>query len=130
MCVRSQHAPSSALSPEPPTFRYIDQGVAELVPGVLFVDEVHMLDIECFTFLNRALESALAPIVIFATNRGICQVSGVESRGRVFASPSPPSSSTTECQTGLSSFSRICVTGMTSVPTSPSSSCHRSAVRT
>ncbi|GFH29390.1 RuvB-like helicase [Haematococcus lacustris] len=43
--------------------RYIDQGVAELVPGVLFIDEVHMLDIECFTFLNRALESSLAPIV-------------------------------------------------------------------
>ena len=99
--------------------RYIDQGTAELVPGVLFIDEacphysqfllrtatalkhsgkshsqasraidimnyarcvvaaaqVHMLDIECFTFLNRALESSLAPIVIFATNRGICQVS-------------------------------------------------------
>ena len=36
--------------------------------------QVHMLDIECFTFLNRALESSLAPIVIFATNRGICQV--------------------------------------------------------
>ena len=54
--------------------RYIDQGVAELVPGVLFIDEVHMLDIECFTYLNRALESSLAPIVIFATNRGICQV--------------------------------------------------------
>lgn len=33
--------------------RYIDQGIAELVPGVLFIDEVHMLDIECFTFLNR-----------------------------------------------------------------------------
>jgi len=29
-----------------------------------------MLDIECFTYLNRALESTLAPIVIFATNRG------------------------------------------------------------
>ncbi|GMH45860.1 hypothetical protein BSKO_13823 [Bryopsis sp. KO-2023] len=56
--------------------RYIDQGVAELIPGVLFVDEVHMLDIECFTYLNRALESSLAPIVIFATNRGICQVRG------------------------------------------------------
>lgn len=98
--------------------RYIDQGIAELVPGVLFIDEVilaplpaptlpsrslsaargavgasaaasvlsatepsavewlqvHMLDIECFTYLNRALESSLAPIVIFATNRGICQV--------------------------------------------------------
>lgn len=54
--------------------KYIDQGVAELVPGVLFVDEVHMLDIECFTYLNRALESTLAPIVIFATNRGVCTV--------------------------------------------------------
>jgi RuvB-like protein 1 (pontin 52) len=52
--------------------RYIDQGVAELVPGVLFIDEVHMLDIECFTYLNRALESSLSPIVIFATNRGVC----------------------------------------------------------
>merc|ERR1711970_1315399 len=56
--------------------RYIDQGIAELVPGVLFIDEVHMLDIECFTYLNRALESTLAPIIIFATNRGICQVRG------------------------------------------------------
>ncbi|XP_078179738.1 ruvB-like protein 1 isoform X4 [Carex rostrata] len=54
--------------------RYIDEGVAELVPGVLFIDEVHMLDIECFSYLNRALESSLAPIVIFATNRGICNV--------------------------------------------------------
>ena len=54
--------------------RYIDQGIAELVPGVLFVDEVHMLDIECFTYLNRALESTLAPIVVFATNRGVCTV--------------------------------------------------------
>lgn len=38
--------------------------------------QVHMLDIECFTFLNRALESSLAPIVIFATNRGVCRVGG------------------------------------------------------
>lgn len=58
--------------------RYIDSGVAELVPGVLFIDEVHMLDIECFTYLNRALESTLAPIVIFATNRGICTIRGTE----------------------------------------------------
>ncbi|OQR85294.1 Holliday junction ATP-dependent DNA helicase ruvB [Achlya hypogyna] len=58
--------------------RYIDQGVAELIPGVLFVDEVHMLDIECFTYLNRALESTLAPIVVFATNRGVCTVRGTE----------------------------------------------------
>ena len=58
--------------------RYIDTGVAELVPGVLFIDEVHMLDIECFTYLNRALESSLAPIVIFATNRGICEIKGTD----------------------------------------------------
>lgn len=35
--------------------RYIDQGVAELVPGVLFIDEIHMLDLESFTYLNRAI---------------------------------------------------------------------------
>lgn len=58
--------------------RYIDQGVAELVPGVLFIDEVHMLDIECFTYLHRALESSLSPIVIFATNRGNCTVRGTD----------------------------------------------------
>jgi RuvB-like protein 1 (pontin 52) len=58
--------------------RYIDQGVAELVPGVLFIDEVHMLDIECFTYLNRALESTLAPIVVLATNRGMCAIRGTE----------------------------------------------------
>ncbi|CAF0706124.1 unnamed protein product [Brachionus calyciflorus] len=58
--------------------KYIDQGIAELVPGVLFIDEVHMLDIECFTYLHRALESTLAPIVIFATNRGRCTIKGTE----------------------------------------------------
>merc|ERR1711869_164961 len=58
--------------------RYIDQGVAELVPGVLFIDEVHMLDIECFTYLNRALESSLSPIIVFATNRGVCPIRGTE----------------------------------------------------
>eukprot|EP00827_Trimyema_finlayi_P002952 TRINITY_DN2626_c0_g1_i1.p3 TRINITY_DN2626_c0_g1~~TRINITY_DN2626_c0_g1_i1.p3 ORF type:complete len:119 (+),score=65.88 TRINITY_DN2626_c0_g1_i1:64-420(+) len=58
--------------------KYIDQGIAELVPGVLFIDEVHMLDIECFTYLNRALESTLAPIVILATNRGTCQIRGTD----------------------------------------------------
>ena len=58
--------------------RYIDHGIAELVPGVLFIDEVHMLDIECFTFMNRALESNLAPIVVLATNRGVCEIKGTE----------------------------------------------------
>ena len=75
-----------------------------MVPGVLFIDEVHMLDIQCFTYLHRALETRIAPIgkritcctisrnfcliyrifyfvliyslVIFATNRGKCTVRG------------------------------------------------------
>lgn len=57
---------------------YIESGTAELVPGVLFIDEVHMLDIECFTYLNRALESTISPIVILATNRGNCTVRGTD----------------------------------------------------
>ena len=56
--------------------KYIDQGIAELVPGVLFIDEVHMLDIECFSYLNRALESDLAPVLVVATNRGITRIRG------------------------------------------------------
>jgi len=53
-----------------------EEGKAEIVPGVLFIDEVHMLDIECFSFLNRALESDMAPILIMATNRGITKIRG------------------------------------------------------
>jgi len=53
-----------------------EEGKAEIVPGVLFVDEVHMLDIECFSFLNRALENDMAPVVIMATNRGITRIRG------------------------------------------------------
>ncbi|XP_018015079.1 ruvB-like helicase 1 [Hyalella azteca] len=56
--------------------KYLEQGTAELVPGVLFIDEVHMLDMECFTYLHRALESRIAPIVVLATNRGRCIIRG------------------------------------------------------
>lgn len=54
------------------------EGKAEIIPGVLFIDEVHMLDIECFSFLNRALESDLAPVLILATNRGITSIRGTQ----------------------------------------------------
>ena len=37
-----------------------------------------MLDIECFTYLNRALESTISPIVILASNRGKCTIRGTE----------------------------------------------------
>ncbi|KAG0587455.1 hypothetical protein KC19_2G165400 [Ceratodon purpureus] len=53
-----------------------EEGKAEVVPGVLFIDEVHMLDIECFSFLNRALENEMAPILVVATNRGITRIRG------------------------------------------------------
>uniref|UniRef100_A0A915L7X9 RuvB-like helicase n=1 Tax=Romanomermis culicivorax TaxID=13658 RepID=A0A915L7X9_ROMCU len=55
-----------------------EEGKSEIVPGVLFIDEVHMLDIECFSYINRALESELAPIVVMATNRGITRIRGTE----------------------------------------------------
>jgi len=55
-----------------------EEGKAEIAPGVLFIDEVHMLDIECFSFLNRALEDDLAPVVVMATNRGITKIRGTQ----------------------------------------------------
>lgn len=41
-----------------------------------------MLDIECFSFINRALEDELAPIVIMASNRGNSRI-----RGTTYRSP-------------------------------------------
>merc|ERR1712091_762760 len=55
-----------------------EEGKAEIVPGVLFIDEVHMLDIECFSFLNRALENDMAPVLVVATNRGITKIRGTD----------------------------------------------------
>lgn len=37
-----------------------------------------MLDIECFTYLNRALESPISPIVILASNRGKTVIRGTD----------------------------------------------------
>jgi RuvB-like protein 2 len=55
---------------------WFEEGKSELIPGVLFIDEVHMLDIECFSFLNRAFESDVTPIIIAASNRGITRIRG------------------------------------------------------
>ena len=46
-----------------------------LTPNYL---QVHMLDIECFTYLNRALESSISPIVILASNRGNTIIRGTD----------------------------------------------------
>lgn len=37
-----------------------------------------MLDMECFSFLNRALEDDMAPVLIMATNRGITRIRGTK----------------------------------------------------
>jgi len=58
--------------------KLVDEGRAEIIPGVLFIDDAHMLDIECFAFLGRAMESELAPIIILATNRGITRIRGTD----------------------------------------------------
>ena len=53
---------------------WVQEGRAEILPGVVFIDECSMLDIETFSFLTRGMEQELAPIVIFATNRGLTTV--------------------------------------------------------
>ena len=47
-----------------------------------------MLDIGCFTYLNRALETTISPIVVLASNRGMCTIRGTD--GVVAAHGIPP----------------------------------------
>ncbi|RLE51396.1 MAG: TATA box-binding protein [Candidatus Methanomethylicota archaeon] len=58
--------------------KWVDDGRAEIIPGVMFIDEASALDIEAFSFLGRAMESELAPIIILATNRGITKIRGTD----------------------------------------------------
>ena len=51
---------------------------AELVLGVLFIDEAHMLDVEAFSFLNRALEKEFASLLVLATNRAVTKIRGTD----------------------------------------------------
>jgi len=56
----------------------VDEGKAFIHPGVLFIDDSHLLDLEAFSFLGRAMESELVPIIILATNRGIARIRGTD----------------------------------------------------
>lgn len=58
--------------------KLLSENKASLVPGVLFIDDVHMLDIEAFSFLSRVMESEFSPIIIMATNRGITKIRGTD----------------------------------------------------
>ncbi|MER3601851.1 MAG: TATA box-binding protein [Nitrososphaerota archaeon] len=57
---------------------WVDEGRAVIHPGVLFIDDAHMLDVEAFSFLSRALEGELMPILILATNRGMTKIRGTD----------------------------------------------------
>ncbi|GEQ69838.1 hypothetical protein JCM33374_g3513 [Metschnikowia sp. JCM 33374] len=65
---------------ETPFEMWKEEGKAENDPGMLFIDEVHMLDIECFSFINRALEDDFAPVVVMATNRGVSPARGTNDK--------------------------------------------------
>ena len=56
----------------------VDEGKAFIHPGVLFIDDSHLLDLEAFSFLGRAIESELVPILILATNRGMTTIRGTD----------------------------------------------------
>jgi len=56
----------------------VDEGKAFMHPGVLFIDDSHLLDLEAFSFLGRAIENELVPIIILATNRGVTTIRGTD----------------------------------------------------
>ncbi len=59
--------------------KLVKDGKAELVPGVLFIDDAHMLDVEAYSFLTRAMEEGeLVPIIVLATNRGLTRIRGTD----------------------------------------------------
>ncbi|MDW8170683.1 MAG: RuvB-like helicase [Desulfurococcaceae archaeon] len=58
--------------------KWIEERRGELIPGVLFIDDAHMLDVEAFSFLSRSMESEMAPIIILATNRGMARIRGTD----------------------------------------------------
>ena len=58
-----------------------EEGKAEVTPGVLFIDEAHALDAECFAFLGRAMEAEAAPLLVLATNRGVVRIRGTSHSG-------------------------------------------------
>jgi TBP-interacting protein len=57
---------------------WVDSEKAFIHPGVLFIDDSHLLDLEAFSFLGRAMESELVPIIILATNRGVARIRGTD----------------------------------------------------
>ncbi len=57
---------------------WVEEGRAEMIPGVMFIDDAHLMDIEALSFISRAMESELVPIIVMATNRGITKIRGTD----------------------------------------------------
>lgn len=64
----------------------LSTGAAEITPGVLFIDESHMLDMDCYSFLSTLLDQPTCPVIILATNKEKAQIPGSEEIGE-FAMP-------------------------------------------
>ncbi len=57
---------------------WVEEKRGEIIPGVLFIDDVHLMDIEALSFLSRAMEGELVPIIVMATNRGVTKIRGTD----------------------------------------------------
>ncbi len=57
---------------------WVEEGRAEIIPGVMFIDDAHLMDIEALSFISRAMESELVPIIVMATNRGVTKIRGTD----------------------------------------------------
>lgn len=56
---------------------WVKDGKAKVKTGVLFIDEIYMMDVECYSCLNRYLENDFSPLVILTSNRSFGKVRGM-----------------------------------------------------
>ncbi|OAG31798.1 RuvB-like protein 2 [Nematocida displodere] len=61
---------------------WVEEGRGVLRSGVLFINESHMLDAECYSFLNLATELRITPLVVLSTSKEHGPIRGTEDRGR------------------------------------------------
>nr|UXY87468.1 hypothetical protein 1634Bnrm3_p101 [Cryptomonas sp.] len=49
----------------------------KIIKGILLFDDANMLDIECFSFLSKNIESVLSPVFILSTNNSTLKINGI-----------------------------------------------------
>ena len=50
---------------------YLVKDKAQIIPGILFIDEAYMLDHDALLFLAKLTETKFCPFIILATNRNM-----------------------------------------------------------